>query len=223
MQSAGRAPVQMGLWEKQALGPDRSFANARRVDLDSTSWVEHIPGWLARSDLLLDTLAQSAAWEQRKRWMFTKLVEEPRLTAEFRQLAEAPIPRLLEVGQTLSEHYGVLYDSAWLNLYRDHRDSTAWHADRPSCKREQCIVPVLSLGATRRFLIRPHDGGPSTAFVVESGDLIVMGGRCQRDWVHSVPKETRPAGMRVSVNFGSSQQLIPDQPNPTTQREPVGR
>jgi hypothetical protein len=210
MNSARKAPTQLRMWEKQELGLDRAFANTRRVDLDSSSWVEHIPGWLTRNDLLLDSLAESAGWEQRKRWMFTKLVAEPRLTAEYRILAEAPSPVLREIGQALSERFGVVYDSAWLNLYRDHRDSTAWHADRPYGKRDHCIVPVLSLGATRRFSIRHRDGGHSTTFVVEGGDLVVMGGRCQRDWVHAVPKETRPAGMRVSVNFGSSEQMIPE-------------
>ena len=209
-------PRQLRMWEGKELAVDASFsscANVRRLNLDPTSWVEHVPGWLTQNERLFETLSEIEGWEQRKRWMFTKLVEEPRLTAEYHVLADAPSPMLREVGATLSKHYGVSYDSAWLNLYRDHRDSTAWHADRPSCKREHCIVPVLSLGATRRFLIRPHDGGQSTAFTVQGGDLIVMGGRCQRDWVHSVPKETAASGARISVNFGSSQQMIEDRNN----------
>lgn len=209
MNPAIKAPVQLRIWDSKEPSADLSFANARRTDLDATSWVEHIPAWLARNEELFDSLSQVAGWEQRKRWMFTKQIEEPRLTAEYRVLAEAPVA-LRDIGQALSSHYGVAYDSAWLNLYRDHRDSTSWHADRPSCKRERCIVPVLSLGATRRFLIRPKEGGRSTVFIVERGDLIVMGGRCQKDWVHAVPKETRAAGTRISVNFGSSQQLIPE-------------
>ena len=82
-------------------------------------------------------------------------------------------------------------------------DSTGWHADKPPSRFPTSVVPVLSLGATRRFLIRPRDGGRSQVFVVAAGDLVVMGGRCQRDWVHAVPKETSPSGVRISVNFGS--------------------
>jgi alkylated DNA repair dioxygenase AlkB len=188
---------------------DRTFGRARRIALDEGSWVEHVPGWLARNDLLFDSLAGGAGWEQRKRWMFTQEVEEPRLTAEYPALSEAPDPLLRDIGATLSAHYGVPYDSAWLNLYRDHRDSTAWHADKSSCKRPECIVPVLSLGETRRFVIRRLEGGPSRVFVARGGDLIVMGGRCQLGWVHCVPKETRRAGTRISVNFGSSLQATP--------------
>jgi alkylated DNA repair dioxygenase AlkB len=68
---------------------------------------------------------------------------------------------------------------------------------------------VLSLGATRRFLLKPAGGGRSTALTPESGDLIVMGGRCQRDWRHSVPKQARETGPRISLNFQSTYQLKP--------------
>ncbi|HTV20891.1 MAG TPA: alpha-ketoglutarate-dependent dioxygenase AlkB [Polyangiaceae bacterium] len=179
----------------------------RRTALDASSWVEHVPGWFGECAELMALLAQSAGWEQRRRWMYDKMVDEPRLTAEYRVLAEAPL-QLQQIGERLSAEYAVPYDRAWLNLYRDHDDSTSWHADKP-CQREHCIVPVLSLGETRRFLIRPMAGGRSTTFVVQSGDLIVMGGRCQRDWVHSVPKEKERAGPRISINFASAVQASP--------------
>jgi alkylated DNA repair dioxygenase AlkB len=115
-------------------------------------------------------------------------------------------PVLLDAANALSEHYGILYDSLWLNLYRDGHDSTGWHRDRFSCRRPECIVPVLTLGATRRFLIKPRAGGNSIAFKPGSGDLIVMGGRSQEDWVHGVPKDPKVAERRVSLNFQSSEQ-----------------
>lgn len=180
-------------------------ARKRRVALDDTSWVEHVPRWLTDDKTLLTTLEHIPEWEQRTRWMYDKHVIEPRLTAEYRVLAEAPIERLVEIGARLSAEYGIPYDRAWLNLYRDNQDSTSWHSDKP-CVKEMCVVPVLSLGETRRFLIRRREGGPSLTFACESGDLVVMGGRCQRDWVHCVPKERGTAGMRISVNFSSTTQ-----------------
>jgi alkylated DNA repair dioxygenase AlkB len=141
--------------------------------------------------------------------MVNRMVVEPRLTAEYTDLAGAPHPILRAAADALSERYGVPYDGLWLNYYRDHRDSTGWHGDWPTCKRSICTVPVLSLGATRRFLVKPRDGGRSTVLTPASGDLIVMGGRCQRDWRHSVPKQTAPAGPRISVNFSSRIQAIP--------------
>jgi alkylated DNA repair dioxygenase AlkB len=188
---------------------DASFASAVRTELDATSWIDHVPGWLGGSDALLDQLLSVAAWEQRSRWMFTQMVVEPRLTAEYPDLTTAPVAALEPIGAALSQRYGVVYDGLWINQYRTQDDSTSWHADWPSCKRDTCIVPVLSLGARRRFLIRPRAGGRSHVFQPDGGDLIVMGGRCQRDWVHCVPKQKAPAGVRVSVNFQSRWQATP--------------
>jgi alkylated DNA repair dioxygenase AlkB len=183
--------------------PAAGFRPGCRHALDEASWVDHFPGWLAEPGPLFAALAALDGWEQRKRWMYTKEVIEPRLTAEFHSLAGSPVEG---IGEKLSAHYGVRYDSAWLNWYRDHNDGTGWHADRMPSRLSTAIVPVLSLGAPRRFLLRPKDGGKSREFAVAAGDLVVMGGRCQRDWVHMVPKETSRVGGRISVNFGSSQQ-----------------
>ncbi|WP_165355060.1 alpha-ketoglutarate-dependent dioxygenase AlkB [Nocardioides oleivorans] len=186
-------------------GVDESFATAHRVRLDEHSWVEHVPSWLTGADSLFDELLQGGAWEQRRRWMYGERTVEPRLTAQYDDLATAPA-LLLEAAQALTSHYGVTYDHLWVNLYRDNRDSTGWHGDGASTRRRECVVPVLSLGASRRFLIRPADGGPSSTFRPLAGDLIVMGGRCQSDWRHCVPKQTSPTGPRISVNFAASSQ-----------------
>jgi alkylated DNA repair dioxygenase AlkB len=117
-----------------------------------------------------------------------------------------PHPPLIAAAAALSAHYGTTYDSVWLNLYRDGRDSTGWHRDRFSCRRPECIVPVLTLGTARRFCLKPRPGGASVVFRPRSGDLIVMGGRSQQDWVHGVPKALGMGGARISVNFQSSAQ-----------------
>jgi len=147
------------------------FSAALRIDLDATSWVEHIPGWLSAGDQLLADLLAADGWEQRSRWMVNRTVLEPRLTVEFPDIADAPVPLLRTAAAALSVHYGVPYDGLWVNRYRDHSDSTGWHGDWPTCKRELCVVPV-------------------------------------RDWVHSVPKQKTPAGVRVSVNFSSRAQAV---------------
>jgi alkylated DNA repair dioxygenase AlkB len=179
-----------------------------RIPLDETSWLEYFPGWLdpdAATNLIVNLIA-GARWEQRKRWMINRHVLEPRLTAEYEDLAAVPDPALSAAAKALTERYQVPYDGLWINYYRNHQDSTGWHGDWPTCKRPDCIAPALSLGASRRFLIKPRSGGRSIGLTPGSGDLIVMGGRAQRDWLHCVPKQTRPAGPRVSVNFSSRYQ-----------------
>jgi alkylated DNA repair dioxygenase AlkB len=182
--------------------------DARR-SLDADSWVDVIPRWLPDPDALFTVLRDTVRWEQRERWMYDRMVLEPRLTAEVRRLADAPHPALVDAANTLSETYGVPFDHLWLNFYRDGRDSTAWHRDHVSCRRPGCTVPVLSLGATRRFVLRRKEGGPSVPFQVSSGTLLVMGGRAQDDWVHAVPKAATTVGPRISVNFQSSEQAQP--------------
>lgn len=226
MKSHGSGPaIQLGvaqpdLFADDAPAVDESFATAHRIALDATSWVEHVPGWLSGSEHLLREVIAGAGWEQRDRWMINRIVTEPRLTAEFPDLRDAPVPMLHKAAAALSEHYGVQYDGLWINLYRDHHDSTGWHGDWPTCKRDICTVPVLSLGATRRFLLKPREGGRSLVLTPASGDLIVMGGRCQRDWRHCVPKQSATAGARVSVNFSSRFQATREPRVNAATREP---
>jgi alkylated DNA repair dioxygenase AlkB len=186
------------------LAIDVTFASARRTPLDAESWVEWVPGWISGPGVLFDALAQGVPWREHDRVLFGQVFREPRLTAEYRDLRAVAHPMLVETAAVLSRHYRVPYDSLWLNLYRHGRDSTGWHRDRFSCRRPRCIVPVLTLGATRRFLIKPRSGGPAVGFSPRSGDLIVMGGRCQQDWLHGVPKMPGLLGPRISVNYQSS-------------------
>jgi alkylated DNA repair dioxygenase AlkB len=183
-----------------------AFGTATDHPLDEHSWITHVPGLVSGDDALMHQLRTIQGWEQRRRWMYDRVVDEPRLTHEYRDLSAAPA-FLVAIVAASSDYCGVRYDRIWMNWYRDQRDSTSWHADRPANIPATATIPVLSLGAERRFLIRPHGGGPSTAFTPRGGDVLIMRGRCQRDWQHSVPKQQKPATARMSLNFSSSEQL----------------
>jgi alkylated DNA repair dioxygenase AlkB len=199
-----KAPAQADLFTSRGeIAPDTGFTGARRVALDGHSWVEVVTGWLSGADVLFERLAAEVPWKEHYRRLFDRTFLEPRLTAEYRDLRGAP-EGLTALAEALSARYQVPYDSVWLNLYRNGSDSTGWHRDRFSCRRAECVVPVLTLGAARRFLLKPRAGGSSRAFSPRAGDLLVMGGRCQQDWVHGVPKSRLPAEPRISVNFQSS-------------------
>ncbi|HEY1838748.1 MAG TPA: alpha-ketoglutarate-dependent dioxygenase AlkB [Mycobacterium sp.] len=192
---------------RQAVINHGAFAAATDHRLDATASITHVPQFLLGHDILMQQLSLLQGWEQRRRWMYNRKVDEPRLTHEYRELTAAP-PLLTEIAGVLSDYCNVPYDGIWMNWYRDNRDSTAWHADRPANLPVTAVVPVLSLGATRRFLIRPNGGGRSTVFVPAGGDLIIMRGRCQRDWQHCVPKQQAPTGPRMSLNYTSAAQAI---------------
>jgi alkylated DNA repair dioxygenase AlkB len=190
------------------LGND--FRVVERHDLDPTSWIEVVPGFVREPDALFAELRDSLDWQQRQRLVYNRLHEETRLVADYPDLATAPAESLRSLARRITDHYAVPYDGVWVNLYRDQSDRAGWHGDWPTCRRGHCTVPVLSLGAERRFLIRPRDGGASTRFVPAAGDLLVMRGRCQTDWRHAVPSQRTPAGPRISINFSSSWQGIPE-------------
>ncbi|SRR5581483_2963607 len=182
---------------------DSSFSSLERVDLDAESWVDYAPGWVSGADELFEDLLASTDWGQRTRWMYEKRVVEPRLTSHWRAGSGEPLepPVLEEMRYLLSERYGVDLDSMGMNLYRDGRDSVAWHGDRIAKEIEKPIVALVSLGHPRKFLLRPKGGGRSRPFELGRGDLLVTGGRTQRAWQHSVPKVANAAGPRISLAF----------------------
>lgn len=180
---------------------DTTFAAARRRELDLGAWIDHVPGWLAGSDALLDTCLAALPWAQRYETIQGERVPQPRLTARLR-VGEVPadLAVLDHLAELLSRRYRVRFVSIGANLYRDGRDSVAWHGDRVLRERLTAIVATVSLGHPRTFRLKPAAGGPSVGLTLGRGDLLVMGGTCQRTWKHAVPK-VACAGTRVSLAF----------------------
>jgi alkylated DNA repair dioxygenase AlkB len=199
---------------------DVSFAGLRRIDLDADSWVEHVPGWLRGSDELFAELLDTGRFDQREVWMYDRKVLEPRLTAGWStDVGSADLPRPLQaISAALSQRYGVAFDRIWVNLYRDGGDSVAWHGDRNRHTHRNPLVATVSLGARRRFLLRPRGGRTQHELRPGPGDLIVMGGAAQHDWEHTVPKESRVVGARMSVTLRHTAHL--DQPGRTSEPLP---
>lgn len=181
---------------------DREFTGISRVWLDELSWVDYQPGWLHGADELLATVVAVAEWRQRQVAMWGRRVDEPRLTAWWpvAEMTDLPAPVLGDAWGALGGRYGVPFTSLGANLYRDGRDSVAWHGDRIGHSSIEPVVAIVSLGEPRPFLLRPRGGGPSLAYEPGRGDLVVMGGRCQHDWEHTVPK-VAVAGPRLSLTF----------------------
>jgi alkylated DNA repair dioxygenase AlkB len=181
---------------------DRSFRRLEHIDLDDEAWIEHDPGWVTGSDRLFELILNGRRWEQRTRRMYDQTVREPRLTAPWTLASGEPLqpPILEEIRRLLSARYQREFDSVGFNLYRDGRDSVAWHGDRIPKEVEAPIVVLVSLGEPRKFLLRPKGGGRSRAFQLGRGDLLVTGGQTQRTWEHSVPKVAR-AGPRISLAY----------------------
>jgi alkylated DNA repair dioxygenase AlkB len=180
---------------------------ARRTHLGHGAWIDVLPGWLSGSDDVYEDLAAHVPWREERRRMFDDVVAVPRLLAHYGEGEPLPHPVLAEARERLSAHYaeelGEPFTTAGLCHYRDGRDSVAWHGDRIGRGgTHDTMVAIVSLGAPRPLVLRPRGGGPTAVRQpLGHGDLIVMGGSCQRTWDHAVPKTRAEVGGRISVQF----------------------
>ena len=170
----------LDLDDEPACGP--LGRSVRRTTLAHGAWVDIRPGWMSGATVLFDRLRDTVPWREERRRMYERVVDVPRLLCFYAE------------GEPLC--------TAGLCLYRDGRDSVAWHGDRIGRgSTEDTVIAILSLGTPRALLLRPRGGGPALRHELGHGDLLVMGGSCQRTWEHAVPKTTRATGPRISVQF----------------------
>jgi alkylated DNA repair dioxygenase AlkB len=176
---------------------DLSFSGAERRDLGAGAWMEVVAHWVDGADSLLSTVLTEAPWSEHERPMYDKVVAEPRLSTGLWFDPPAAIGAMVEA---LSNRFERDLCKVSANLYRDGHDSVAWHGDRVGRVQKDTVVAIVSLGAKRRFLLRPVKGGTSIRLNPAAGDLLVLGGTVQSTWQHSVPK-VAAAGTRVSLMF----------------------
>ena len=197
------APRQLRLVDDPDVAPsfDRTFADTRHVALSQGAWVDVTPGFVAGAESLFQVVAEAADWHVQHMVMFEQVVRCPRLSTSW-TLAELPpeLAVLRAMAAALSQRHRVALTRVSANLYRDGQDSVAWHGDRGARDVATATVAVLSLGATRPFRLRERDGTGRLELAPASGDLLVMGGSCQRTWQHAVPR-VADAGARISVMF----------------------
>ncbi len=189
--------MQGSLFGTGSVSIDSGFSQLQRDQLDAEAWLDYCPMWLSGDESLFDALVEEAEWSQPVVQMYDREVLTPRLLARI-DLAVHPV--LPEIVDALSHRYGIRLDQVSAGWYRDGHDSVAYHGDRIARERPRSIVATVSLGGARRFLIRPKDGGGAHSLSLGHGDLVVMGGTCQRTWEHAVPK-VASAEPRIAVMF----------------------
>jgi alkylated DNA repair dioxygenase AlkB len=177
-----------------------------RTTLSHGAWIDVLPGWLSGADQLYEQLAAEVPWREERRQMYDRVVDVPRLLCFYDEADPLPLPILAEARDELSRHYaeelGEPFTTAGLCFYRDGRDSVAWHGDRIGRGSHQdTMVAILSVGDPRTLLLRPRSGGATLRHSLGHGDLIVMGGSCQRTWEHAIPKTAHAVGPRISIQF----------------------
>ena len=201
-------------WATNADAPERqehwlaSDVSVERIDLDEASWVDVARGFVPRADEVHDELVERVPWEQGRVFRYERWVDDPRLSGW--QSGSGRHPALVDVEHWISRRYRVRFDGVALALYRDERDGVGFHRDRELRWLEDTVIGVLTMGAARPWLMRPLTGHKADSddltgvidLAPASGDLLVMGGRCQADWEHSVPYRREPTvGPRISLQW----------------------
>jgi len=189
-----------------ALGVAELGVAVERRALSGGAWIDLRPGFITAADELFDVLVSAVPWHEERMRMYDSTVRIPRLLARYAEGEALPHPVLSEARSALNAHYadelGEPFVSAGLCLYRDGSDSVAWHGDRIARESPRdTMVAIVSLGATRPFGLRPKAGGPGLRLPIGHGDLLVMGGSCQRTWLHGIPKVASCLGARISIQF----------------------
>lgn len=175
-------------------------ARGERFSLGLGAWCELVPGWLRGADALFERLEAGVPWRQGRRWMYERVVDDPRLTSWYAAEDDLPDPALAEIRSALERRLRVPFGAIGLNYYRDGRDSVAFHRDRELRHLDNTLIAIVTLGGERPFHLRRLGGGGSHHLRPASGDLLVMGGTCQRTWEHAVPK-VAVADPRISVSM----------------------
>jgi alkylated DNA repair dioxygenase AlkB len=187
-------------------GPRPLAPSLHRRELGRGAWIELAEAWVGDADELFQRLVGTVPWRAERRTMYDRTVDVPRLLAFYDVSDPLPDEELRTIRRALVAHYADGFPEArattGLCLYRHGRDSVAWHGDTIGRDASRdAIVAIVSLGAPRRFLLRPSGGGPTIRHELGGGDLLVMGGSCQYTWEHSVPKTARGVGPRISIQY----------------------
>ncbi len=195
------ARSQLSLFQASSERPsiERSFGGLTRTELSDGAWFDYAQGFLRGHEALLDELVNGVRWREEERTMYERVVAVPRLYAVLPQDGAVP-PLLEEARAALGDRYGEAFERLSLAYYRDGRDSVAWHGDYVARRLPVATVATISVGAPRTFCLRPKGGGPRRTLQLGWGDLLVMGGSCQRTWEHAIPK-AKQAAARVAIMF----------------------
>ena len=170
--------------------------------------------WLVpdEASALFEKLLEAVPWDVHRIRMFGREVASPRLScwigdrdASYRysgtRLTPHPWPKALQpLRERLQTELGASFNSVLANLYRDGRDAMGWHRDDEPELGDAPLIASLSLGASRRFVLK-DDAGLRHVFELSAGDLLLMSGDSQQRYRHALPRTARPVGPRINLTF----------------------
>ena len=187
-----------------------------RCDLPNADW-HYTPGFLSSVDAdgLLEALLALPDWAPDRIRMFGREYSTPRsiawygdpgATYRYSGVMHQPLAWpacIADLRERLRRETALEFNGALANYYRDGRDSMGWHSDDERGLGTRPVIASVSVGATRRFLLRHRTRRDVATVEIElgHGSLFVMRGATQKLWKHSLPKSSRCVGARVNLTF----------------------
>lgn len=185
-------------------------ATVERLDLTDGAWVDVVRRWVPDAQPVYEQLLATVPWATSQLFRYDHVVEERRLGSWWKPGNPLPHPALAEATRILQHRYRVQFDGFGMIQYRDGDDGQAFHRDTDMRWLDDTIIAILTFGAQRPWLLRPRSNrhrdlpgkGATHDLAPAAGDLMVMGGRTQADWEHSVPYLVgQTVGPRISIQW----------------------
>ena len=189
-------------------------APVERIQLDETSWVDVVRGFLPDSVALFDRLVAERPWTQESAIREGRRVLDPRLVTGMGNRETEQYPALHQARLVLEARYRVRFSGVGLTLYRTGRDWMGFHRDDELRYLDRTIITGLCLGDARPLALKEGRGSGRRVIEMAGGDLYVMGGRCQADWLHGIPKLDE-SGPRISCVWRWTSRTGPQSSSPT--------
>ena len=203
-------------WVTGAVDVDRSSllidrrAAVETTALDEHSWVHLVRGFVPDAAAALDRVRSTTPWQQQEVLRYEAYVPERRLSSGLRADSD---PLLRQIDLHLTATHRQRFTGVAAILYRDGEDFQGLHSDREMRWLDDTLIAIVVLGQRRPFVIRrrapmrevvervPAGTAPDDlVFTPGEGDLLVMGGACQRDWLHGIPRADT-ANPRISLTW----------------------
>ncbi|MDQ0640283.1 alkylated DNA repair dioxygenase AlkB [Pedobacter sp. W3I1] len=164
------------------------------------------------ADHYYKVLLTKTPWQQRMRKMYDKMVADPRLTAYYGGVNGYEwTPMLLEIKQAIENTCSISFDRVLLNLYRDGKDSVAWHSDTLPADGKHHHIASVTFGDTRIFKVRHkfRKDIEGLDIPLTHGSFLLMDEKMQDHYEHHVPKTARNIGPRINLTFRISESSKP--------------
>lgn len=176
--------------------------DVERIRLDEWSWVDVARGFVDQPDVAFRDLLEQVQWRRGEIYRYDHARAQNYSGGTIPNAAAHPV--LLATHKALRTHYRHEFTGPTLVHYRDGREAMGVHRDTDMRWLDETLIGILSLGAQRPFVLRHkscRDGDPVINVNPAGGDLLVMGGRAQADWLHGVPPAPAVTGARISAQW----------------------